>query len=443
MQTVNRGQKGRGTGLCSVLAVLLFTAGPAARGADLSVNVYARGMAEVIETRALPMEGREPQVRWTGVSSSLDLDSVQFRVLDAPVPLPALGLRVEHDLRSTEALLEHYVGRDIQLIRAALGQRITMHLVQAEQGRPTVLRFKDGALWLNPSGEVVLPEDPSLLMTPTLLCRVGAAMTGTRKLTLSYRTGGIKWHSVYTATYHESRAALDLAATLIVRNETDAAFDDAGWRFLGRTPKGMIEYKPLKRDPTASLAAGESRRWAILDARELPVRKVYVFDAMAPDIAADSTGTRRLNTLLLVSNEPRPNALGMGAALPPGTVKLGLRDASGTFEPLGEQGIDVTEAGGRISLAMGPAPGLTGTRVHTPFVELPEERVQQQDITVRLFNATDEAVRALVVEHPWGDWSIPSSSPAFEAVDRETVRFGVRVPAQGQAEVTYRLRIAY
>jgi hypothetical protein len=62
-------------------------------------------------------------------------------------------------------------------------------------------------------------------------------------------------------------------------------------------------------------------------------------------------------------------------------------------------------------------------------------------VTVR--NATDSAVTVDVREERRGEWSVLRSSVPAEKVSSTITRFRVKVPARGEAMVTYRLRVVW
>jgi hypothetical protein len=69
--------------------------------------------------------------------------------------------------------------------------------------------------------------------------------------------------------------------------------------------------------------------------------------------------------------------------------------------------------------------------------------VATADYKVTLKNATDSAVAVLVQEERAGEWSVVSSSVPAEKVSSTISRFRVRVPARGEATLTYRIRVIW
>lgn len=438
---------------CGIIAVMAFAADTAALARGLSIDVHARGQAEVLETRAVVLNGESTAITWAPVSSRLDLDTLRFTVPGTSTPWPVSDARVENDLVNRDALLRRYVGKTVHLLRPETGVLVSGTLMAAGQGRPTMLRRGDGSLLLDPVGELVLPSDPALAAEPTLRCRLMTALNGNHDVRLAYRTGGLKWQSVYAITADEKKGTVDLSATLIVQNETEIDFSDAAWRFFStermkvRLPEPaeydtVVEFRPLQSLENVSLPARDSLRLPLVEARNLPVATAFVFDPMADGPRVDSPA-QKLQRVIFIANTPTDDAVGLGEPLPSGKAKVSLREPSGFVEALGEQHVGFAAAGDMIQIALGAARGLTGKRTQTPFVELAAERAQEQVVTIRLRNDTNAEVLATVFEHPWGRWEIPSSTPDFEQLDNETIRFMVSIPAGDEAEVGYTVRIKY
>jgi len=436
-----------------MLVVVLCSVAFAPAG-DLSITVHAGGQAEVVETRSVLFTPPVTRLSWEGVSPKLDLDSVQFSFPGKSTPLPALDPRVENDIANRDALLRRYVGKTVHVVQPETDSAVAGTLLKVEKGRPSILRKDDGTLCLEPSGDIVLPADQELMTSPTLACELSTELEGEQELRLSYRTGGLKWNAIYTLNLDDANGTGAMAATLVLRNDTDVAFENASWRFLATERPTLIfpvpgeearvvEYHPLgQRHPTASVPARGTRRLPLLDARGLAVQWAYIFDPLAEGPGLEAPD-RKLQRVLLMANAPRVNALGLGVPLPSGRAKLSVRHPSGIVESRGEWLMDFTDAGHTIALSIGAAKGLTGKRTHTPFVELADLRAQEQEVTIRLTNETDAPVNALVIEHPWGRWEIPESTPPYEKLDDETIRFAVPIPANGESELRYRLRIHY
>jgi hypothetical protein len=62
---------------------------------------------------------------------------------------------------------------------------------------------------------------------------------------------------------------------------------------------------------------------------------------------------------------------------------------------------------------------------------------------VTITSAKDTAVTVEVLEERAGEWSVLASSLPAEKVSSTRTRFRVRVPAMGEATLTYRVRVVW
>jgi hypothetical protein len=62
---------------------------------------------------------------------------------------------------------------------------------------------------------------------------------------------------------------------------------------------------------------------------------------------------------------------------------------------------------------------------------------------VTITSAKDTAVTVEVMEERFGEWTVLSSTVPAEKLSSTRTRFRVRVPAMGEATVTYRVRVIW
>jgi hypothetical protein len=65
------------------------------------------------------------------------------------------------------------------------------------------------------------------------------------------------------------------------------------------------------------------------------------------------------------------------------------------------------------------------------------------DYKVTIRNATDSAATVDVREERQGEWSVLQSSQPAEKLSSTVTRFRVKVPARGEAILTYRIRVVW
>lgn len=124
-------------------------------------------------------------------------------------------------------------------------------------------------------------------------------------------------------------------------------------------------------------------------------------------------------------------------------------DSAGRQQLVGEAAIDHTPAGEDLRLVAGTAFDLTARRVQTSYTSRRDSTkagwrtIATADYRVTLRNATDSATAIDVREERYGEWTVLSSSVPADKISSTVTRFRVRVPARGEAVLTYRLRIVW
>ena len=72
-------------------------------------------------------------------------------------------------------------------------------------------------------------------------------------------------------------------------------------------------------------------------------------------------------------------------------------------------------------------------------------RVMEEAFEIKVRNHKDQAVEVVVREnlYRWSEWSVIEKSQAFEKKDAQTIEFPVRIAADGEAVITYRVRYTW
>jgi hypothetical protein len=136
--------------------------------------------------------------------------------------------------------------------------------------------------------------------------------------------------------------------------------------------------------------------------------------------------------------------------LPGGVARLFQADSAGGLQLVGEASMEHTPAGNDLRLSAGNAFDLTAKRLQTSYVTRRDSTrargvhtVATADYRVTLKNATDSVATIDVQEERAGEWSLVTSSVPAEKVSSTITRFRVRVPARGEAVLTYRIRVIW
>jgi hypothetical protein len=153
--------------------------------------------------------------------------------------------------------------------------------------------------------------------------------------------------------------------------------------------------------------------------------------------------------ILYTLRRPRKTDFG-DRPLPGGVARIYQPDSAGALQLVGEAKVEHTPAGNELRLDAGTAFDITARRIQTSYVTRRDSTkargphtVATADYRVTLKNATDSTVTVDVQEERLGEWSVVASTVPAEKVSSTITRFRVRVPAQGEAVLRYRIRVIW
>jgi hypothetical protein len=139
-------------------------------------------------------------------------------------------------------------------------------------------------------------------------------------------------------------------------------------------------------------------------------------------------------------------ASGMGMPLPAGRIRVSQQGkADGSLEFIGEDAIDHTPKDEDVRVKLGTAFDVVGERRQTDFTVNSKGRVMEEAFEIRVRNHKEQSVEVIVREslYRWSKWTLLSQSHPSTKKDARTVEFPVRIPAGGEAVVTYRVRYTW
>ena len=131
--------------------------------------------------------------------------------------------------------------------------------------------------------------------------------------------------------------------------------------------------------------------------------------------------------------------------IPGGVFRLYESDDAGRLQLIGESSAGHTAPGRDLRLSAGAAFDLTAKRVQMSYSTRRDSlrTIATADYRITITSAKDSAVTVEVIEERHGDWTVLSSSIPGEKISSTRTRFRVRVPAMGEAVLTYRVRVVW
>jgi len=371
------------------------------------------------------------------------------------------------------------------VLRRSLGRRVVFRLPESRDTisalvlgvDPLRLQLPDGRVSFTLPGAALYPGDV-VVADPTATLRLESDRAQD-KLRLGYFTAGAAWRASYQVVLGASQARVTGSA--VVESQTLRA-EDADLQLLagavGRAeqpgaPVPLMEARVAmnaayaKREVASEQRVGEFHLYslpgrttllpgltstiALFEPAQVKYERAYVVHGQVPWWGMlPQQGDETDVPVEVVYTLKRPRKTDFGdRPLPGGVVRLFQADSGGRAQLVGEASMDHTPAGEDVRLSAGQAFDLTARRVQTTYVTRRDStragwRTQATaDYRVTLRNATDSAVTVDVQEERSGEWSVLQSSVPAEKVSSTITRFHVKVPANGEAVLTYKLRVIW
>lgn len=436
----------------------------------LTLTLYQDGLGLVHDNRWVPLVPGENRLAVTGVSE---------RLIGGSLALQASGEAGAGALRLLEQSLLPADMTPHELLRRAVGQRVQLVTTDAEgreRSEPATLLSMAGGpvlrvgdrIEIDPPGRIVLLDLPEgLRAEPQLALTLRAEEAGARELLFAYLSEGLSWRADYVASLAEDGETLRLEGWATLVNDTTAPFERARLRLVaGSVARGPSEepypapmmlrsamaeaavaYDEMPaaaamgdrylydtgRDVT--LMPGERKRLSLFIEPAVPVVRRYRFEGLVTAGGPDRQGPVNAALILEFDNEgdfARP--------LPRGSVRVYEPAGEGPALFDGESAIGHIPVGGEVSLRLGEAFDVTAEARQTHYERL-SERSYEAAGAVTLRNAKEEAVEVQVAGSlPRGARILEASAP-HEAESAGRPVWTLTVPAGGELELTYRIRV--
>jgi len=464
-----------------VLGLLMAVAGFAMpASAQNSVVVYDDG--RILVRRIIPV----------AIPAGVSRHLVEFDQFD-PGSLVALdsGVTVT-DVRYPRVMTEEV------LYRASVGRRL---LFQLENARDTVSalvigedppRFDmgNGQIRLTPPGEPLFPRELTGTARPTLV--IVESRRALPRLALAYVSSGVTWKAEYavliagTTAQVSGRIVLrstdvraDSVVMSILEGQVARASDFQRQRALGlavaRNDQFRLEEIVVSGEGAvqagvtglpAALGVGGFRVYAIPGRHSLAPGHITVgplFDPMTVPVVrvhvVSGQGAMQGNLeqplpVELQYRLARARETAFGAhAIPPGLARLYSRLPAGDALLVGEAAVTRADPGKTLELRAGNAVDVTARRLPARIAIVQDTVIgadgraqamasgQILNAEVRFANSSDSLVVIEMTERFAAGSRLVSSSVPGESTGPSMVLFRIRVPARGDASLTYRLRL--
>jgi len=449
----------------ALLAAGLLAAAPAAlRAQATSLTIYSDG--RVLVRRTLPVALARGTSTVPVDLGMRDVDAASIQVLDAGGRLVGAQMSAATGL---EGSLRRSLGREVVFRTGpdSAPRYVRGTLLSLD---PAAVRV-DGYVLYNTPGTPVFPD--SLVQLSPLTELTLDAPRGASSLSLLYLSGGLSWSASYAVMLPRGGAGqATVAGAAEIGNGASLLMNGVQVQLLagvvrrvgasiGSAQSGVIGFAARAQEANqgadlgeqavggthvytlpapVDFIPGETRVVPLFDRTTADVQPEYEFPVQGYSVQAqwpDALRDQHPNVRYVV-RRPAASRFG-GTPLPAGTARVFEPDSAGRLQLLGETPIQHTPAGRDLRLTTGTDFDITGTRSQT-FYERRGNRDVVSAFRVEIQNAKAQAVTVVVVDACPGQCEVLSSTVPSTPESANQVRFSVRVPARGSAELEYRLR---
>ncbi|HEV2083834.1 MAG TPA: hypothetical protein VGR09_02015 [Gemmatimonadales bacterium] len=442
---------------------------PASLHAQTSLTIYNDGRVLVRRTlqTAIP-KGASTQRLALGA-----LDPATLFSLDSTVNIE----RISYDGAVDEA----------SVLRRSVGKRLVFRLSDPRDTvsalvlgvDPLRLQMPDGRISFQAPGEAFYPSD-LVVVEPTAVVGVQSSK-GQDQIRVGYFTTGASWQASYqvvlgrpdarvtgmavipSQSLRAENAEIRLLAGSVSRAGAPEARQD---KLMARrmavselamsdgaaTEQKVGEFHLYSLPGRSTLLPGLTTSVAFFEPAQVKYERNYVVHGDVPYWGfLPQMGEETEPPVEVIYTLKRPRKTDFGdRPLPGGVARLYLPDSSGGLQLVGEASLNHTPAGSDMKLNAGTAFDITAKRLQMNYATRRDSTkargvytVATADYRVTLKNATDSVVTVDVEEERAGEWSVVSSSVPAEKVSSTISRFRVRVPARGEAVLTYKIRVIW
>ena len=441
---------------------------------DLAVTIYNNNFALVRDTRMLPLTSGINRLALEDVSGRLRAATAIIKPLNG-AKFTLLEQNFNYDLLTPRKLLEKSLGQEVTVLRynpKTKEYTPQKALVLSVTGG-TVLKIGD-KIYTGAPGRIVYDKLPkNLRARPTLVVTLQSDSAGKKPVALTYLTGGLRWQADYVATLNKDDSRLDINGWVTLNNLSGTTYTKARLQLVAgdvrrvqrrRLAKGrsrhpaaaerkaadrvtrsaVFDYYVYKVKGRTTIRNRQQKQIAFMAAASVPVAKEYRFysgRSFGYNRRLPGKQTGRAQIWLVFRNDKKSN---LGYPLPRGVMRIYKKGAGGEAVFVGEDRINHTPDGNEVNLRVGNAFDITGERVQTNYTILSRyPRLYESSYRLRLKNAKKEAVTVYVMERIPGEWEIVNTSDPFRKVDVSRAEWKVTIPAKGEKEIRFTVRVRY
>ena len=445
---------------------------------SVNITVYNSNLGLVRETRRLTLPAGRIALRFADVTAQIRPETVHLASLTAPASLRILEQNYQYDLLNPAKLLDKFVGKEITLVlRHYQNNTETFEPVQA-----TLLSNNGGQVWringqivINPTNitEIRFPDLPkNLVATPTLVWDLENRESASQNIEASYLTAGMNWKADYVLLVNADDTKGDLQGWVTLTNASGATFEDARLQLVAGDvnrvsdernyalagamarkdmvsesefkEQGFFEYHMYTLQRPTTIRDNETKQVSLLEAAGFDVKKEFVLNGQHYYYTGYNSPGQPIKEkvgVYIQFRNSQQNKLGM--PLPAGTIRLYKKDDKGNQQFIGEDRIDHTPKDEDVRVKVGDAFDIVAERKQTDYKVIVSGHLYEYAYEIKVRNHKDGPITVVVNEPIGGDWEMVSSTFEAKKTAAFAAQFNVPVAKDGEATLSYRVRVRY
>lgn len=467
-----------------------------------ALTIYNQNFALVRETLGLNLQAGINALRFNGMTSQVEPDSLMLRDPTAARQVQIWEQNYRNDPVTQESLLALYEGKTIQfrtgrggdmeivtgkVIRSGYVPRLANYYQQNYPQSSQPIIEIDGRLIFGLPGTPIFPAlVGDTILKPSMNWLVQTDKPGSFSAELSYVTGGLSWQADYNLVAPEKGDTIDLAGWVTITNQSGTVFENARVKLMAGdvnkiqpltagtfrnvatkamamdaaapppvTEKSFDEYHLYTLQRPTTIHDQETKQVEFVSATGVKSTRFYLYDGARVDQYAYYTpgsigndqnyGTVSNPKVFVMQEFENKEANHLGIALPKGRLRFYRRDTDGHLEFTGENVIDHTPKDETIRVYTGNSFDIVGERKRTNFHVDSSNRWLDETYEIKVRNHKKEAVNVRVLEHlyRWNNWEIREKSSDYKKLDSKNIEFRVQIPPDGERVVTYTVHYSW
>lgn len=445
---------------------------------SVAITVYNSNIGLVKDTRALRLPRGASQLRFMDVAQQINPATVHIKSTTAPQALDVIEQSYEYDLLNPQKLLDKYVSKELTLVL----RTVENNTEKLSPTRATLLSNNSGQVWrigdqivINPTNiaEIRFDRLPAdLIAKPTLVWSLNNTGAQEHTVEASYLTQGLNWRADYVVVVNQNDTKADLNGWVTINNNSGAAYRNAELKLVAgdvnrvRDVAGMardemkiaraqavaqpqfqeqsfFEYHLYTLQRPTTLKNNETKQISLLSAGNFNVKKELALNGQPYYFQGyNNPGEPIREKIGVFVSFKNSNENSLGQPLPAGIVRVYKADNTGAQQFVGEDRIDHTPKDEMVRIKLGDAFDVVADRKQTDYKAI-ARRVFEYAYEIRIRNHKEEDVTVVVNEPIGGDWEIVNSTFPAEKTAAFAARFNVPVAKDGEALLSYRVRVKF